>query len=469
MRIKEEIQRDGQFWLPSSPEYQVPGTLLISDGGNIKLELAQSLDPSIQAQLVPTHPDSLNPILGHVEKDGPVRIDQCYRVSKDVNITHGRLMSPLVIWANRAFMGLPYEEEASLYFNTFSFSVEGIDEWVGISGLEVDRHSEKRAVTISYDQPADISLDLQNGMRMQIVFTSTFPGFPNLKSAEISQKTYFRLISQKAHELDDFTSVAKKITTFLCFVMNEIVCLDRMWATSDNLHERFPDGRTSLIPVEIYYPSWPHSKNEPAIDEWDMLFKYEDRQNRVESIINKWIDNYKQIAPVLDLYFLTKTGTLPTLNMQFLALAQALEGFHLRTSDEKHMNEAECKEIRKKMIEACPEEHRDWFRPQLQRANELTLQNRIEKLIEPFDCLIDDAERPQVIKYIKDTRNYLTHYDPKLEKKAAKGKVLELLCYKMNALFRLQFLKLIGFDEQEIDDIIDKCTYLKRDCNCSVI
>ena len=74
MRIKEEIKRNGAFWLPFSPERQISGTLSISDGGNIKLELAQSFDPSIQAQLGPTHPDSLNPILGHVEKDGPVRI-----------------------------------------------------------------------------------------------------------------------------------------------------------------------------------------------------------------------------------------------------------------------------------------------------------------------------------------------------------------------------------------------------------
>lgn len=69
MRIKEEIKRYGKFWLPSSPEHQVSGTLAISDGGNIKLELSEPLDPSIQAQLVPTHPDTLNPILGHVEKD----------------------------------------------------------------------------------------------------------------------------------------------------------------------------------------------------------------------------------------------------------------------------------------------------------------------------------------------------------------------------------------------------------------
>ena len=465
MRIKEEIKQSGDFWLPSFPENKVNGTLSISDGGNIKLELAQSFDPSIKAQLSPTHPDSLNPILGHVEKDGYVMIDRCYRIEKKRSIVHGRLIAPEVIRANRVFMGLPHEEEANSRFNTFSFSVEGIDEWVGITGIGVEHHPEKRALTISYDKPANISFNLQNGMQLLITFASTFPGFPILKSAKVTQKTYFTLISPDPSEFDTFISIAQMITAFLCFVMNEIVCLESMSATSDSHRQKIADGTTVSLPVRVYCPSWPYAKDEPEIDDFDMLFKYKDRQTRVESIINKWIENYEQIAPALDLYFLTKTGTLPTLNMQFLALAQALEAFHLRTSDEKHMNEAECKEICKKMIEACPEEHRDWFRPQLQRANELTLKNRIEKMIEPFDCLIDDARRPQLIKRIKDTRNYLTHYDPKLEKKAAKGRVLEFLCHKMNALFRLQFLKLIGFDEQEINDIVDKCPYLKGQCN----
>ena len=462
MRIKEEIKRVGEFWLPSAPENKVNGTLSISDGGNIKLELTQSFDPSIKAQLSPTHPDSLNPILGHVEKDGYVMIDRCNRTKKGASIIHGRLIAPEVIRANRVFMGLPPEEDTSPRFNSFSFSVEGIDEWVGISGIEVNRHSEKRAVTISYDKPADISLDLQNGMQLLITFTSTFPGFPNLKSAEVSQKTYFRLISSDARELDEFISIAQKITAFLCFVMNEIVCLDSISATSNDLRQNIGDGRTAPIPMKIYCPSWPYAENEPTIDEWDMLFKYEDRQNRVESIINKWIENYEKIIPALDLYFLAKTAILPTLNLQFLTLVQALEAFHRRISNETHMDEDEFAEIRKNIINQIPKKDRNWFCSKLDYANELTLRNRIQKLIEPFDCLIDDERKPQLIDYIVNTRNYLTHYDSKLELKAAKGRVLEFLCRKMNALFRLHFLKLIGFDEQEIDDIVDKCPYLKE-------
>ena len=43
MRIKEEFKKLGYFWLPSAPDEKVPGTLSISDGGNIELEVLHRL------------------------------------------------------------------------------------------------------------------------------------------------------------------------------------------------------------------------------------------------------------------------------------------------------------------------------------------------------------------------------------------------------------------------------------------
>ena len=465
MRIKEEFKRSGAFWLPSSPENQIHGTLSISDGGDVKLELPQPLDANIQAQFGYTDLNSLNPILGHVEKDGPIRIDRCYRIEQKRSIVQGGYMASDVVMATRVFMGFPYAEDVSSRFNTCSFSIEGIDEWVGITGIEVDHRPEGRALTISYDKPTDISLNLQNGMQLLITFAWTFPGFPTNKRAEVSQKTYFRLIAPNPCELDAFISVTQKVTSFLCFVMNEIVCLDRMSVTSDSHRQEIGEGHTVAIPVNVYCSSWPYTKNEPAINELDILFKYKDIQSRAENIINKWIVNYEQIAPALDLYFLAKAGTLPSWNTQFLTLVQALEALHRRTSDEKHMDENEFKEIRKILVNKCPKKERSWFADKLNHANELTLRNRLERMTDPFSKFMGDDNKAQLIDKIVKTRNYLTHYSSDLESEAAKGEVLQFLCSKMNALFRLHFLKLIGFDEQEIDEVVDKCPYFKRECN----
>ena len=86
-------------------------------------------------------------------------------------------------------------------------------------------------------------------------------------------------------------------------------------------------------------------------------------------------------------------------------------------------------------------------------------------MTEPFVNFMGGENGPKLIDKIVQTRNYRTHHNKRLESKAAKGQELKSICRKMNALFRLQFLKLIGFDEQEINAIVDKCPYFKRECN----
>ena len=48
MRIKEEIKRSGYFWLPSASEKKLPGTLTISDGGKIELEVVGLFDETVE-------------------------------------------------------------------------------------------------------------------------------------------------------------------------------------------------------------------------------------------------------------------------------------------------------------------------------------------------------------------------------------------------------------------------------------
>ena len=71
MRIKEELKESGYFWLPSAPEKRIFGTLSVSNGEMIKLELF-----GVFGTL-----DKLEPverIVGHVEKLGFVTLDDCY-------------------------------------------------------------------------------------------------------------------------------------------------------------------------------------------------------------------------------------------------------------------------------------------------------------------------------------------------------------------------------------------------------
>ena len=227
-----------------------------------------------------------------------------------------------------------------------------------------------------------------------------------------------------------------------------------MSAPSDNFRRNIGEGRTRTIPINIYYPSWPYSKDKPETNR-SKLFEFEAIQNDAERIINNWIKAYEQIAPSFNLYFLAKMGMQTYLEERFMALVQGLEAYHRRTSNEKQMDEAEFKELIDNLIDQCPQERKEWLKGKLQYGNEVSLRHRLKSLIEPFKEVIEDQKKQkELINRIVNTRNYLTHYDQSLESEAAKGDDLRTLCLKMELLLQLHFLKLLDFSREQIDSLL---------------
>lgn len=424
MRIKEDFKKSGYFWLPSVPDRKVPGILSISDGGSIDLEIMELLDGETETFFN----DSLERIVGCIEGNEFVTLDDCGNTSwAPASIG----LSKSSFRVTRVFTCVQYEEGEIPSFNTLTFSVEGIGDWVQTSGIKVECPSEKLPPIISYEPQEDISFNLDNDMQLLIIWIPTLKHSIN-KEASISEKIYFKLVSQNARELDEFVSMARKITEFLCFATNKIVCLDSMSATSEDLFKEIEGSKPDPISIDIYYQSWPYAKDEPKINLYNMLFGFKQIQNDVERIISNWIKSCEKYDAAFRLYFLAKIGTQTYLEEKCLTLVQGLEAYHRKMFNENRMN----------------------------------LRNRIEKIIEPFkDIIGTDEEQQELITGIMDTRNYLTHYNPSKELKAVKGVNLWPLGMKMELLFELHFLQLIGFSREKIDSIVDNCPGLKRKLN----
>ena len=426
MRIKEEFKKSGCFWRPSEPDRKLPGTLSISDGGHIELEVIGRFGGRIEVSLNA----DLNPIeriVGHIEKDEFVTLDDCYYKTLPLSLMGG--ISKSLIHVGKVFIGVRYDEGESPVFNTLTFSVEGIDEWVGISGISVEHHFEERTATISYQPPEDISLNLDNGMQLLITFHWKLPGAPIIKEARINQKTYFQLVSEEERELKKFTSVTHKITNFLCFAIDKTVSLDSMSATADNLRQDLGQGQTRLVPVNIYYSSLPYSKDEPKIHQHDMLLGFAKIQSDVEKKIKNWIGAYKETYPAFDLYFSAKLGEQPYLDVKFLTLARGLEAYHKRKFDE---------------------------------SPSVPLGQRIKCIIEPFKEIIgDENKQDDLINKIVQTRNNLTHSNLDLNPQTAMGIDLWPLCLKIELLFQLLLLWSIGFSLDDINSIVANCPQIQ--------
>lgn len=460
MRIEEEYIKTGYFWLPEQQENKIPGILTIKDGGDIELEVVGLFDESIKAL---NSDDDLSRIIGHIEKDGLVTLDNCFYTKK--NISFGGI-SKSKVCVNRVLSGVAYDKDEEVTFNSLSFSVDCMDEWVGISGINVQNDWDNRTATISYKPPENIEYSLYNGMQLEICFAYTLPGFPNTTEAKITQKAYFKLSTEALKPLSDFTEIAYKLTNLMCFAIDATVTLKELTATSVEIQREISEGKSYPVPIRIFYPSIPYSEKIPHKSWHQMLFSYGAIKDNAQGVFNNWMNAYEILSPALSLYFSTKIGAQKYLDGKFLALAQGLETYHRRTSDEKLMDEEQFASLVASVKKNCPEEKIDWLEGRLMHGNEINLGKRLKRIIEPFkNHLGSSKQRSKLLRKIVDTRNYLTHYSIDLKDKSAEGRDLWLLCQKMEVIFQLHFLKVLGFSDGEIQNVIENCYPLKSKIN----
>lgn len=457
MRIEEELKLAGYFWLPSNLEKKIPGTLIIKIGGKIELEIIGHFSDS--------YPSSNNDnidfkrVIGHVEKLEFVTLENCFYTNK--NYSFGGI-SKSKINADLALSGVEYEQDEVITFDSFNFSIDGLEEWVGISGISVEHNNDFLGAKIQFQQPDFLSYQLKDGLRLEIKFGHSMSMSPNPINLELSQNTFFKVISEKSLNIDEIAFYIHKFVTFLNFAIDANISLKSVYCFSNSFTREVNDINRPE-PIGLYYASSPFDEKIPKIEWHTMLFRFVDIKDRFNEIIDKWLGAYENISPSLNLYFSTKTGAQKYVDGQFLALAQALETYHRRTSDETYVTKKEFKALLNEMKSKCPEKHKDWLAGRLDNGNEISLRNRLNRIVESFKSIIGtDDEVELIIKLIVDTRNYLTHYNPKLEKKAASGQNLWNLCRKMEAILQLHLLKELGFNESEISSVLNNTYKFKN-------
>jgi len=457
LRLKEEYKKSGYFWLPDRIENKLPGTLSILDGGDIELEVVGLFSENLKSIV---EDDDLSRIIGQVERDGLVTLENCYYIKRNIAFEG---ISKSLIRVNQALCGVAFDKDEEIKFNSLSFTVEGLNEWLGISGIRVSYGEGFKTANIEYIPQEELVYKLENGIYLHIKLLYSLPGFPVISEAKVSERAYFKLSSQEAILLPEFIRLLQKVTYFMCFAVDSTVSILDVTANSDEILEKGKENSTRPADISVYYPSLPFSQEIPRIKIHEMLFRFDRIKDNAESIFSNWLKAYSIIRPSLGLYFSAVTGSHKFLDGKFLALAQALETYHRRTSSDTIMERGKFRSLFASLLCKCPKLHRDWLYSRLRFGNEISLGQRIKAIIEPFKSYFGNRdERKKLIRKIVVTRNYLTHYSEELEVEAAKGAELWVLCEKMAAIFKMHLFQQLGFSVAEVQEIINSNERLKR-------
>ena len=395
MRIKEPYKKFGFFWLSTKPENKLPGLLSIKDEGYIELEI---LNYS-RAQDNYTYKQFYH-IIGIIEGKGAITLKNCrYFKRRSKNIIRSTFS------VKKAFIGYQYEENEKNTFKNFYFSVEGLHQWIP--------RNEMIKQEIEQLEPIIYKI---NNYKLSFYFlpkTDLEDNITCLKE-QVTRKAYCRIIAEKEQDLEEFILISQKITKFLCFAMDHIVCVNEVTADSDEINKKLSKEKKIPVYIKLYYKTRPFIKNPPETI-WP-LFIFESIENNVEQTINNWIKIYDKTHPALELYFSTQTGEHRFLDAKFLTLVQCVEAYQQRIL---------CKELSPKQA--------------------------ITKFIEPFEEWIFNKDT--LIETIKKTRDYFTHYNPKKEDENL-YKELYTIYQKLEVIFQMTLLKALNFDNQYIKSII---------------
>lgn len=305
MRIKETYKKFGFFWLSTKPENKLPGLLCIKDGGYIELEIfnyTQAQDNYTNKQFYQ--------IIGIIEGEGAITLKNCryfaHRYKNGIN--------RYIFSIKKAFIGYQYKENEQNTFKDFYFSVEGLHQWIPRG--EMIKKERKEQLEPIYQI---------NNYKLSFYFlpeTHLEDNITCLKE-QITRKAYCRITAEKEQDLEEFILISQKITNFLCFAMDHIVCMDEVTVSSEKIQQELSNGKKRALYIKLYYKSRPFVKIPPKTI-WP-LFIFESIQNNMEQVINKWIEIYDKTHPALELYFSTQTGEHRFLDAKFLTLVQSIE------------------------------------------------------------------------------------------------------------------------------------------------
>lgn len=331
-----------------------------------------------------------------------------------------------------------------LFFKKASLKISGLDRWININGFNVT--SEGDSYSAEYKKPDDIIFYNSGLVKFSIHFRWTAPLFPS-ENLTLIQNALVHIEHEQGFTLKDFWKYCSSVKSFLTLAYYSEPEISDIQLEKDKTSIGFR-----------YLGQFDNDSIKEKKSRLNFLFTYDMIKEDIEMIFDKWHDLYDNIGPVIYNMqeFFNKRAIV--LENKFLNVMQAIETFHRR----RRLNEKEPKAVHKQKIKAIidsvPSEYKNWLNEKLSFSNEPSLHSRLECLFAEIDDILRKrffGDYKDLITKSKNSRNYYTHYDVSMEKKALKGEELFFLTQRLNIFLLILLLKETGISNEKVVEIIN--------------
>ncbi len=450
MRIDPAIKLPGRFWLPSTPDKSLSGTLTIKDGGLIRLEVLGRLDGGNPFQ----PPSSFARVIGEVTEHGLVTLEDCFLSSAPFN-TSG-IPAENKLHPRTAIFGVAYDVGEKILFDELKFSIEGLDEWLAITGFTTSlAKGPERKYSIEYTPPGKRELWHDDRFSLGCEFEWSVPNAP-LKSAKITQTAYLRLRSVAPTALEDFLTIVHRLAHLVAFGLDENVSIQSVTAYAATIRKYAGSRLERPLPLPLYFEALSFSEKPPKLKLINRLFTLGQLPISSQAAFDAWFKLHETSSTAMNLYFSTRKTRFDYLNIQFLLLAQAVEVYHRDSSTEKLIPYNVYRKLKEQIVDSLPDEHRSMISEKLARGNDLTLYHRLDRLTALFENFFGDAPiRAMTNRAIVATRNYYTHWGKTADREEIGGRNLWINLKRLDMLMQMNLLKELGYSLAEVERLLE--------------
>lgn len=336
--------------------------------------------------------------------------------------------------AQVALVGKRFEDEGQVAFDEISIGASDLNAWTKISGFKTALETESLkndgqvalvATEVRYEAPEDIRIPLAQGEEIFICFNCMGKGLGGQSDrVELRQEATLRWRFARPLGLYEIFERVGQIRNFLSLAVGRSVSITSVTGFLDT----YTHSKTDIPrPIEIYW-SIPHNPEPPEDPRHplQMLFTLPEADPDPSVVLKRWIQRQNRLEPVFNLYFGTLYHPDLYLEVRFLAFAQALETYDFRRR--RRPGRMSLAARTRDVLAQC---------------------KRVSKRI------VGDDFEPFVVDF-RNTRNYYTHYNPELKRKAAREAALLLLTTQVQTIIEMSLLRQLGFSCQAVERILHR-------------
>jgi ApeA N-terminal domain 1 len=311
-------------------------------------------------------------------------------------------------------IGKHFAEGEEIGFDEIVISASDLNSWTQVFALQgkYGGREGQQAFTkgcVEFEVPDDIEIPLARGEKASIKFGVQSEGLllPS-ERASLAQYATLHLRFARRESLQHVFERVGQIRNFLSLSIGRPVAILSVTGLQDDYLRENPKVP---MPIELHW-GIPHNPDPPkkARLQHEMFFTLPEASPDISTVMKHWFAKQARLRPVFNLFFGIRYHPDIYLDVRFLVFAQAVE-----TYDYRRRRKPGTLKLAVRMADV------------LARC-----QTASKKIVGPTA-----ADPDAFIKLFKDSRNYYTHYNPDLEKKAATGAALLLLTIQLQAIIEM--------------------------------